>query len=106
MRPSSASAPPLTMAAGRARGETFAAVRIRQSAADPGCVATYPECGMQTVPEQAVVRDLTFLFADVEGSTRLAELHGSIAATAVIRYHELVAEAAERHGGTDLRAHR
>lgn len=43
--------------------------------------------------------ELTFLFADVEGSTRLAELHGSAAAAAMVRYHELVADAAERHGG-------
>ena len=45
------------------------------------------------------VRELTFLFADVEGSTRLAERHGSVAASAMVRYHELVATAAERHGG-------
>ena len=45
------------------------------------------------------VRELTFLFADVEGSTRLAEQHGSVAASAMVRYHELVATAAERHGG-------
>jgi DNA-binding NarL/FixJ family response regulator/class 3 adenylate cyclase len=54
---------------------------------------------MQTVPDPTVVRALTFLFADVEGSTRLAERHGSAAAVAMIRYHELVAGAAERHGG-------
>ncbi len=43
--------------------------------------------------------DLTFVFADVEGSTRLAELHGSVAGAALARYHDLVSEAAERHGG-------
>ena len=42
---------------------------------------------------------LTFLFADVEGSTRLAELHGAAAGAALARYHRLVAEATERHGG-------
>ena len=46
-----------------------------------------------------VSRELTFLFADVEGSTRLAELHGSAAGVALARYHELVADVAERHGG-------
>ena len=51
--------------------------------------------GLNTI----VTRDLTFLFADVEGSTRLAEQHGSRAAAAMVRYHQLVAEAAERHGG-------
>jgi DNA-binding NarL/FixJ family response regulator/class 3 adenylate cyclase len=46
-----------------------------------------------------VARDLTFLFADVEGSTRLAERHGSLAGTALERYHGLVTEIAARHGG-------
>lgn len=44
-------------------------------------------------------RELTFLFADVEGSTRLAELHGRAASLALVRYHELVARAASDHGG-------
>lgn len=47
----------------------------------------------------AIARHLTFLFADVEGSTRLAERHGSVAAAAMVRYHQLVTEAAARHGG-------
>ena len=85
--------------AGREWRATFSPPPLRQSAAESGCVAAYPEPGMQTVPEPTVVRDLTFLFADVEGSTRLAEQHGSIAANALVRYHELVAEASERHGG-------
>lgn len=54
---------------------------------------------MTTVSDPAHLRELTFLFADVEGSTRLAEQHGSIAASAMVRYHELVAGAAERNGG-------
>jgi DNA-binding NarL/FixJ family response regulator/class 3 adenylate cyclase len=49
--------------------------------------------------DPATARPMTFLFADVEGSTRLVEQHGSAAAAAMIRYHELVAGAAERHGG-------
>jgi DNA-binding NarL/FixJ family response regulator/class 3 adenylate cyclase len=46
-----------------------------------------------------VMRELTFLFADVEGSTRLAERHGSAAGEALSRYHQLVAEIAARHEG-------
>jgi DNA-binding NarL/FixJ family response regulator/class 3 adenylate cyclase len=49
--------------------------------------------------DPATARHLTFLFADVEGSTRLAELHGSAAAAAMVRYHELVAQAAARNRG-------
>ena len=44
-------------------------------------------------------RHLSFLFADVEGSTRIAELHGDAAGAALARYHALVAECAGRHGG-------
>jgi DNA-binding NarL/FixJ family response regulator/class 3 adenylate cyclase len=44
-------------------------------------------------------RHLSFLFADVEGSTRIAELHGDVASAALVRYHALVAECAGRHGG-------
>ena len=44
-------------------------------------------------------RHLSFLFADVEGSTRIAELHGEAAGVALARYHALVAECAARHGG-------
>jgi two-component system, NarL family, response regulator LiaR len=48
---------------------------------------------------QPATRHLTFLFADVEGSTRLTERHGADAGAALSRYHELVASAAEEHGG-------
>ena len=44
-------------------------------------------------------RHLSFLFADVEGSTRIAELHGDAAPAALARYHALVAGCAERHRG-------
>jgi DNA-binding NarL/FixJ family response regulator/class 3 adenylate cyclase len=50
----------------------------------------------QAPPE---TRHLTFLFADVEGSTRLMERHGADAGAALSRYHELVSLAASRHGG-------
>ena len=42
---------------------------------------------------------LTFLFADVEGSTRMAERYPGTAGAALARYHELVAAAAGRHAG-------
>jgi DNA-binding NarL/FixJ family response regulator/class 3 adenylate cyclase len=54
---------------------------------------------MEPGSTSTALRELTFLFADVEGSTRLAEAHGSVAAAALVRYHELVAQAAERHDG-------
>ncbi|MBA2634327.1 MAG: response regulator [Chloroflexi bacterium] len=44
-------------------------------------------------------RHLTFLFADVEGSTRLTERHGSHAGAALSRYHDLVASTARELGG-------
>jgi DNA-binding NarL/FixJ family response regulator/class 3 adenylate cyclase len=48
---------------------------------------------------EPATRHLTFLFADVEGSTRLTERHGADAGAALWRYHELVASASEEHGG-------
>src|SRR6188508_1269385 len=53
--------------------------------------------GVDIAPPET--RHLTFLFADVEGSTRLMERHGADAGAALSRYHELVALAASRHGG-------
>jgi DNA-binding NarL/FixJ family response regulator/class 3 adenylate cyclase len=50
-------------------------------------------------PSGAESRHLTFLFADVEGSTRLMEGHGTDAGIALSRYHELVVKTSERHGG-------
>jgi DNA-binding NarL/FixJ family response regulator/class 3 adenylate cyclase len=44
-------------------------------------------------------RHLTFLFADVEGSTRLVEHHGADAGVALSRYHELVESHAAHRGG-------
>ena len=44
-------------------------------------------------------RHMTFLFADVEGSTRLTERHGADAGAALSRYHDLVAETSREHGG-------
>ena len=42
---------------------------------------------------------VTFLFTDVEGSTRLTERFPSEAAEILARHHALIAEAAARHGG-------
>jgi len=42
---------------------------------------------------------LTFLFSDVEGSTRIAERYGAAGGTALARYHELIAGCAVRYGG-------
>ena len=52
---------------------------------------------VEQAPSQT--RHLTFLFADVEGSTRLMESHGQDAGAALARYHELVASTSARHGG-------
>ncbi len=48
---------------------------------------------------EPATRHLTFLFADVEGSTRLVEHHGADAGTALSRYHELVESHSARRGG-------
>ena len=56
----------------------------------------YPCRVEQADPES---RRLTFLFADVEGSTRLTERHGADAGAALSRYHELAASMASEHGG-------
>jgi DNA-binding NarL/FixJ family response regulator/class 3 adenylate cyclase len=50
-------------------------------------------------PPERPTHELTFLFADVEGSTRIAERHGMAASAALERYHELVATSAAAHGG-------
>ena len=42
---------------------------------------------------------VTFLFTDVEGSTRLTERFPNEAAEILARHHALIADAAERHGG-------
>jgi len=47
-------------------------------------------------PDAGVV---TFLFTDVEGSTRMAERFPSQAAEILARHHALIDEAAARHGG-------
>ena len=42
---------------------------------------------------------VSFLFVDVEGSTRMVERHGPATSAALARYHELVADVAARHRG-------
>src|SRR5687768_18401211 len=53
-------------------------------------------------PAAIETRHLTFLFADVEGSTRLMERHGTDAGVALSRYHELVVTTTGRHGGREI----
>ena len=43
--------------------------------------------------------DVTFLFTDVEGSTRLLEQHPAAYGRLIARHHELIEDAVERHGG-------
>ncbi len=50
-------------------------------------------------PADPATRHLTFLFADVEGSTRLVERFGTDAGAALSRYHQITASTAARHGG-------
>jgi DNA-binding NarL/FixJ family response regulator/class 3 adenylate cyclase len=50
-------------------------------------------------PSEPDLRHLAFLFADVEGSTRLAEAHPVEAGAALARYHDVVAHTVERHAG-------
>jgi DNA-binding NarL/FixJ family response regulator/class 3 adenylate cyclase len=50
-------------------------------------------------PSEPATRHLTFLFADVEGSTRLAEAHPADAGETLARYHSIAGESAARHGG-------
>lgn len=69
--------------------------RLRHSAAGRAPPDSYPVHMPPELPQQR----LSFLFADVEGSTRMAEQHGAAAGAALARYHELVSQAAERHGG-------
>jgi DNA-binding NarL/FixJ family response regulator/class 3 adenylate cyclase len=52
------------------------------------------------VEQDSETRHLTFLFADVEGSTRLMERHGADAGDALARYHDIVATTSAHHGGT------
>lgn len=73
----------------------------RASTVDVGPMRTYVirryACGVEHAdPER---RHLTFLFADVEGSTRLVERYGADAGVALSHYHELVASHAARRGG-------
>jgi predicted ATPase/class 3 adenylate cyclase len=51
--------------------------------------------GREHLPEGRV----TFLFTDVEGSTRLLEQHPADYGRLIARHHELLAGAVERHGG-------
>lgn len=51
---------------------------------------------MATSPRETV----TFLFSDVEGSTRLLERHGDLMGAALARHHAIFEEIVGRHHGT------
>ncbi len=53
--------------------------------------------GVQTAQQRTTL--VTFLFTDVEGSTRIAERFPERAAEILARHHGYIAEAVERHGG-------
>jgi predicted ATPase/class 3 adenylate cyclase len=61
------------------------------AAAPPASAATSP-----LLPEGTV----TFLFTDIEGSTRLWEQHPEAMRRALARHHELVSQGIEAHGGS------
>ena len=63
----------------------------------PGYVIRRYPCLVE--PADPATRHLTFLFADVEGSTRLVEQFGTHAGLALSRYHDLVASHAADRGG-------
>ena len=43
---------------------------------------------------------VTFLFTDIEGSTRLWEQHPRVMPAALARHHALLTEGIEQHGGS------
>lgn len=43
--------------------------------------------------------EVSFLFSDVEGSTKLLERHPALFGAGIARHHELLEEAVARHGG-------
>ena len=49
---------------------------------------------------------VTFLFTDIEGSTRLLEARPEAYRVALARHDAILTEAIEAHGGLDLRAGR
>jgi DNA-binding NarL/FixJ family response regulator/class 3 adenylate cyclase len=77
-------------------GPTLGYVIRRCQRFGTGSIRRYP---WDVDPDHPEMRHLTFLFADVEGSTRLVETHGPAAGAALARYHELVASHAVRGGG-------
>jgi class 3 adenylate cyclase len=50
-------------------------------------------------PDSSATELITFLFTDVEGSTRLAERFPQRAAEILAKHQMLIADAVERHGG-------
>jgi two-component system, NarL family, response regulator LiaR len=77
---------------------TFAARRLRHSAR-AGRRGHPPRLRLVNEAAAPITRHLTFLFADVEGSTRLAERHGAAAGAALAGYHEIAEACARASGG-------
>jgi DNA-binding NarL/FixJ family response regulator/class 3 adenylate cyclase len=50
-------------------------------------------------PQDSREEHVSFLFADVEGSTRMVERHGALASQALGRYHALANDVVTRHRG-------
>lgn len=49
------------------------------------------------------VGDVTFLFTDIEGSTRLLQRHGSAYAGMLSEHHRLIRAALSAHGGVEVK---
>ena len=58
-----------------------------------------PEPSAPPAPPEPPTGTVTFLFTDLEGSTRLLEAHPAAYREAVRRHHALLREAVEAHGG-------
>jgi predicted ATPase/class 3 adenylate cyclase len=60
-----------------------------------------PRNNRRTIPDREHLPEgrVTFLFTDVEGSTRLLEQHPADYGRVIARHHELLADAVESHGG-------
>src|SRR5436190_1088233 len=70
--------------------------RSVSSASTPSETPDMPE---QALPLQYPTGTVTFLFTDIEGSTRLWEEHPAEMRQALSRHHALVAGEIERNGG-------
>src|SRR5713101_9734745 len=70
----------------------------------PARDTSHPRKARVAEPKRGLMADLpsgtvTFLFTDIEGSTRLLEEHPDAMSDALARHDELLREAIEGHGG-------